>query len=143
MVRLIRRKKLLLFCHCCADIFSQIADPTGIMIYSQFDQFLKEVLKLPVTVFEGPSFSYTEQTARNCFAQQVGTIHILQTPPSCGTVGEWNDPAVPVSIGLSFVCLLTETGYSKHVPGHLHVRSSATVSCMVAPYASAGECGKW
>lgn len=41
------------------------------MIYSQFDQFLKEVLKLPVAVFEGPSFSYTEQTARTCFAQQV------------------------------------------------------------------------
>ncbi|KAI4893336.1 hypothetical protein NFI96_024141 [Prochilodus magdalenae] len=51
-------------------IFSQIADPKGIIIYSQFDQFLKEVLKLPVTVFEGPSFSYTEQTTRKCFAQQ-------------------------------------------------------------------------
>lgn len=42
------------------------------MVYSQFDQFLKEVLKLPVTVFEGPSFSYTEQSARTCFPQQVG-----------------------------------------------------------------------
>uniref|UniRef100_A0AAR2KNZ6 Dystrobrevin n=1 Tax=Pygocentrus nattereri TaxID=42514 RepID=A0AAR2KNZ6_PYGNA len=51
-------------------IFSQIADPKGIMIYSQFDQFLKEVLKLPVTVFEGPSFGYTEQTTRTCFPQQ-------------------------------------------------------------------------
>ncbi|KAM9487724.1 dystrobrevin alpha isoform 3-T3 [Clarias gariepinus] len=51
-------------------IFSQIADPTGMMIYSQFDQFLKEALKLPVAIFEGPSFSYTEQTARTCFAQQ-------------------------------------------------------------------------
>lgn len=61
-----------LFFHCCSDIFSQLADPTGIMIYSQFDQFLKEALKLPVTVFEGPSFSYTEQSARTCFAQQVG-----------------------------------------------------------------------
>ncbi|XP_036448120.1 dystrobrevin alpha isoform X5 [Colossoma macropomum] len=51
-------------------IFSQIADPKGIMIYSQFDQFLREVLKLPVTVFEGPSFGYTEQTTRTCFPQQ-------------------------------------------------------------------------
>lgn len=41
------------------------------LVYSQFDQFLKEVLKLPVAVFEGPSFSYTEQTARTCFAQHV------------------------------------------------------------------------
>ncbi len=27
------------------------------MIYSQFDQFLREVLKLPMTVFEGPSLA--------------------------------------------------------------------------------------
>ncbi|MCJ8728462.1 hypothetical protein PDJAM_G00004680 [Pangasius djambal] len=71
-------------------IFSQIADPSGVMIYSQFDQFLKEVLKLPVTVFEGPSFSYTEQTARTCFAQQkqVSLNMFLDTfmsdpPPQC------------------------------------------------------------
>ncbi|XP_072536370.1 dystrobrevin alpha isoform X2 [Salminus brasiliensis] len=51
-------------------IFSQIANPKGIMIYSQFDQFLKEVLKLPAIVFEGPSFGYTEQTTKTCFAQQ-------------------------------------------------------------------------
>uniref|UniRef100_A0A3B1IIC9 Dystrobrevin, alpha n=1 Tax=Astyanax mexicanus TaxID=7994 RepID=A0A3B1IIC9_ASTMX len=50
-------------------IFSQIADPDGIMVYSQFDQFLKEVLKLPGVVFEGPSFSYTEHTAKICFSQ--------------------------------------------------------------------------
>ncbi|XP_047016027.1 dystrobrevin alpha isoform X2 [Ictalurus punctatus] len=71
-------------------IFSQIADPTGVMVYSQFDQFLKEVLKLPVTVFEGPSFSYAEQTARTCFAQQkqVSLNVFLDTfmsdpPPQC------------------------------------------------------------
>uniref|UniRef100_A0A8B9GQ89 Dystrobrevin, alpha n=1 Tax=Astyanax mexicanus TaxID=7994 RepID=A0A8B9GQ89_ASTMX len=50
-------------------IFSQIADPDGIMVYSQFDQFLKEVLKLPGVVFEGPSFGYTEHTAKICFSQ--------------------------------------------------------------------------
>ena len=55
----------------CLDIFSQVSDPAGIMIYSQFDLFLREVLKLPVTVFEGPSFGYTEQTTRTCFPQQV------------------------------------------------------------------------
>lgn len=41
------------------------------MVHPQFDQFLREVLKLPMAVFEGPSFSYTEQAARMCFAQQV------------------------------------------------------------------------
>lgn len=41
------------------------------MVYPHFDQFLREVLKLPMAVFEGPSFGYTEQAARTCFAQQV------------------------------------------------------------------------
>lgn len=53
------------------DIFSQISDSAGVMVPPQFDQFLREVLKLPMAVFEGPSFSYTEQAARMCFAQQV------------------------------------------------------------------------
>ncbi|XP_066540026.1 dystrobrevin alpha isoform X1 [Hoplias malabaricus] len=51
-------------------VFSQISDSRGIMIYSQFDQFLKEALKLPAVVFEGPSFAYTDQTTRTCFTQQ-------------------------------------------------------------------------
>ncbi|XP_031149948.1 dystrobrevin alpha isoform X5 [Sander lucioperca] len=51
-------------------IFSQISDSAGIMVHSQFDQFLREVLKLPMAVFEGPSFGYTEQAARMCFTQQ-------------------------------------------------------------------------
>lgn len=53
------------------DIFSQISDSAGVMVHPQFDQFLREVLKLPMAVFEGPSFSYSEQGARMCFAQQV------------------------------------------------------------------------
>ncbi|XP_076151397.1 dystrobrevin alpha [Alosa pseudoharengus] len=71
-------------------IFSQISDSAGIMVYSQFDQFLREVLKLPVTVFEGPSFGYTEQTTRTCFPQQkqVSLNTFLDTlmsdpPPQC------------------------------------------------------------
>ncbi|XP_028329594.1 dystrobrevin alpha isoform X2 [Gouania willdenowi] len=51
-------------------VFSQISDCTGTMVYSQFDQFLKEALRLPMAVFEGPSFGYSEQTARTCFTQQ-------------------------------------------------------------------------
>uniref|UniRef100_A0A1A7YJW2 Dystrobrevin n=2 Tax=Iconisemion striatum TaxID=60296 RepID=A0A1A7YJW2_9TELE len=71
-------------------IFSQISDPAGIMVPSQFDQFLREVLKLPMAVFEGPSFGYTEQAARSCFAQQkkVSLNTFLDTlmsdpPPQC------------------------------------------------------------
>ncbi|XP_068196638.1 dystrobrevin alpha isoform X2 [Antennarius striatus] len=71
-------------------IFSQISDSTGIMVYPQFDQFLREVLKLPMAVFEGPSFGYTEQAAKTCFAQQkrVSLNTFLDTlmsdpPPQC------------------------------------------------------------
>ncbi|XP_014864008.1 PREDICTED: dystrobrevin alpha isoform X9 [Poecilia mexicana] len=73
-------------------IFSQISDSAGIMVHSQFDQFLREVLKLPMAVFEGPSFGYTEQAARACFTQQVRKKVSLNTfldtlmsdpPPQC------------------------------------------------------------
>ncbi|XP_048453085.1 dystrobrevin beta [Rhincodon typus] len=50
--------------------FSQISDSNGIMMYIKFDQFLREVLKLPTAVFEGPSFGYTEHSVRTCFPQQ-------------------------------------------------------------------------
>ncbi|XP_077581421.1 dystrobrevin alpha isoform X6 [Stigmatopora nigra] len=71
-------------------IFSQISDPAGIMDYAQFDLYLKEVLKLPMAVFEGPSFGYTEQAAKSCFMQQkkVSLNIFLDTlmsdpPPQC------------------------------------------------------------
>uniref|UniRef100_A0A8D3D4P7 Dystrobrevin n=1 Tax=Scophthalmus maximus TaxID=52904 RepID=A0A8D3D4P7_SCOMX len=71
-------------------IFSLISDSSGILVYSQFDQFLREALKLPMAVFEGPSFGYTEQAARTCFAQQkkVSLNTFLDTlmsdpPPQC------------------------------------------------------------
>lgn len=54
------------------DIFSQISDSSGVMMFAKFDQFLREVLKLPTAVFEGPSFGYTEHSVRTCFPQQVG-----------------------------------------------------------------------
>ncbi|KAK5889135.1 hypothetical protein CesoFtcFv8_015164 [Champsocephalus esox] len=71
-------------------IFSQISDAAGVMVHSQFDQFLREVLKLPMAVFEGPSFGYTEQAARTCFPQEkkVSLNTFLDTlmsdpPPQC------------------------------------------------------------
>ncbi|XP_073535356.1 dystrobrevin alpha isoform X20 [Phyllobates terribilis] len=71
-------------------IFSLISDSGGVMVYQKYDQFLKEVLKLPTAVFEGPSFGYTEQSARSCFSQQkkVSLNLFLDTlmsdpPPQC------------------------------------------------------------
>ncbi|XP_069813737.1 dystrobrevin alpha isoform X20 [Dendropsophus ebraccatus] len=71
-------------------IFSLISDSGGLMVYQKYDQFLKEVLKLPTAVFEGPSFGYTEQSARSCFSQQkkVTLNSFLDTlmsdpPPQC------------------------------------------------------------
>uniref|UniRef100_A0A8C5QCQ1 Dystrobrevin n=1 Tax=Leptobrachium leishanense TaxID=445787 RepID=A0A8C5QCQ1_9ANUR len=73
-----------------SDIFSMISDPSGMMIYARYDSFLREVLKLPTAVFEGPSFGYTEQAAKSCFSQQkkVTLNTFLDTlmsdpPPQC------------------------------------------------------------
>eukprot|EP00062_Callorhinchus_milii_P015059 gi/632964928/ref/XP_007898638.1/ PREDICTED: dystrobrevin beta isoform X7 [Callorhinchus milii] len=70
--------------------FSQISDSNGMMVYLKFDQFLREVLKLPTAVFEGPSFGYTEHAVRTCFPQQkkVTLNMFLDTmladpPPQC------------------------------------------------------------
>ncbi|XP_051500302.1 dystrobrevin, beta a isoform X1 [Myxocyprinus asiaticus] len=51
-------------------IFSQISDSHGAMVMSKFDHFLREALKLPTAVFEGPSFGYMDHFARSCFPQQ-------------------------------------------------------------------------
>ncbi|XP_075069585.1 dystrobrevin alpha isoform X4 [Mixophyes fleayi] len=71
-------------------IFSMISDSGGIMVYGKYDLFLREVLKLPTAVFEGPSFGYTEQSAKSCFSQQkkVTLNSFLDTlmsdpPPQC------------------------------------------------------------
>lgn len=51
-------------------IFSQVSDAHGAMVMSKFDDFLREALKLPAAVFEGPSFGYMDHFARSCFPQQ-------------------------------------------------------------------------
>ncbi|KAL0620727.1 Dystrobrevin beta, partial [Plecturocebus cupreus] len=58
------------------DVFSQMSDSNGLLIFSKFDQFLKEVLKLPTAVFEGPSFGYTEHSVRTCFPQQMESLSV-------------------------------------------------------------------
>ncbi|XP_073481131.1 dystrobrevin beta isoform X6 [Aquarana catesbeiana] len=71
-------------------IFSQVSDSSGFMVCAKFDHFLREVLKLPTTVFEGPSFGYTEHSARSCFPPQkkIALNMFLDTimadpPPQC------------------------------------------------------------
>ncbi|KTG46108.1 hypothetical protein cypCar_00012327, partial [Cyprinus carpio] len=71
-------------------IFSQIADSNGVMVFAKFDQFLREVLKLPTAVFEGPSFGYNEHSVRTCFPQQkkilLNTfldVLMADPPPQC------------------------------------------------------------
>ncbi|XP_028857936.1 dystrobrevin beta-like isoform X7 [Denticeps clupeoides] len=71
-------------------IFSQISDSHGVMIMSKFDHFLREVLKLPTAVFEGPSFGYTDHSARSCFPQQKKLMlntfldaMMADPPPQC------------------------------------------------------------
>ncbi|KAK6490018.1 dystrobrevin beta [Huso huso] len=71
-------------------IFSQISDSNGMMIYTKFDQFLREILKLPTAVFEGPSFGYTEHSVRTCFPQQKKIVLnvfldalMADPPPQC------------------------------------------------------------
>uniref|UniRef100_A0A8C3L815 Dystrobrevin n=1 Tax=Chrysolophus pictus TaxID=9089 RepID=A0A8C3L815_CHRPC len=66
-------------------IFSMISDSSGVMVYGKYDLFLREVLKLPTAVFEGPSFGYTEQSAKSCFSQQVNEERLSSCapPPQC------------------------------------------------------------
>nr|KAF6307787.1 dystrobrevin beta [Myotis myotis] len=67
-----------------------MSDSNGLMVFSKFDQFLKEVLKLPTAVFEGPSFGYTEHSVRTCFPQQKKIMlnmfldtMMADPPPQC------------------------------------------------------------
>lgn len=116
------------------DIFSQISDSAGVMVHSQFDQFLREALKLPKAVFEGPSFGYTEQAARTCFTQQVRGVR-----PLSGRRGGFK-----FSLSLSFSRSLrpTEKGLPQYVPGHVDVGPAPSVSGVVTAHASAHQRGE-
>lgn len=58
-------------CAACADVFSQVSDSRGVLVPSRFEAFLREALKLPTAVYEGPSFGYAHALTRPCFPQQV------------------------------------------------------------------------
>ncbi|KAM9355575.1 dystrobrevin, beta a isoform 2-T7 [Pholidichthys leucotaenia] len=69
-------------------MFSQVSDSHGVLVLSKFDGFLREALKLPTAVHEGPSFGYTDTEARSCFPQQKRVmlnmfLDIIAEPPQC------------------------------------------------------------
>lgn len=98
-------------CSLFSDIFSQISDSSGTMVFAKFDQFLREVLKLPTAVFEGPSFGYTEHSVRTCFPQQVRVSlaqHLLMVPNwSCF----YTDAAPHNWLWVSYLCFARRRYY--------------------------------
>ncbi|XP_078145852.1 dystrobrevin, beta a isoform X1 [Centroberyx gerrardi] len=70
-------------------VFSQVSDSSGVLVQSKFDSFLREALKLPTAVHEGPSFGYTHTSARSCFPQQKRVMLnmfldiVADPPPQC------------------------------------------------------------
>uniref|UniRef100_A0A672IN20 Dystrobrevin beta-like n=1 Tax=Salarias fasciatus TaxID=181472 RepID=A0A672IN20_SALFA len=68
-------------------VFSQVSDSTGGLVQSKFDSFLREALKLPTALHEGPSFGYTPTLARSCFPQQRVMLNMfldmVSDPPQC------------------------------------------------------------
>ncbi|KAM9704172.1 dystrobrevin, beta a isoform 1-T7 [Menidia menidia] len=69
-------------------VFSQVSDSNGVLVLSKFDSFLREALKLPTAVHEGPSFGYTQTVARSCFPQQKRVmlnmfLDIVADTPQC------------------------------------------------------------
>lgn len=69
-------------------VFSQVSDSHGVLVLPKFDIFLREALKLPTAVHEGPSFGYHHTLARSCFPQQKRVmlnmfLDIVSDPPQC------------------------------------------------------------
>lgn len=69
-------------------VFSQVSDSHGVMVLAKFDGFLREALKLPTAVHEGPSFGYSHTLARSCFPQQKRImlnmfLDIVSETPQC------------------------------------------------------------
>ncbi|XP_033846342.1 dystrobrevin beta-like isoform X1 [Periophthalmus magnuspinnatus] len=69
-------------------VFSQVSDSHGVLVLPKFDIFLREVLKLPTAIHEGPSFGYNHSSARSCFPQQKRVmlnmfLDIVSEPPQC------------------------------------------------------------
>ncbi|KER28664.1 hypothetical protein T265_13531, partial [Opisthorchis viverrini] len=44
--------------------FTLLSDPSGALIQGKFETYLQDLLRLPISVFEGPNFFYTPQAAQ-------------------------------------------------------------------------------
>lgn len=126
--------RLCAFLPLLSDIFSQISDSSGTMVFAKFDQFLREVLKLPTAVFEGPSFGYTEHSVRTCFPQQV-SVHSLPSKM------RWLPLHSPVHTScVSLTCPLPEEDIAKHLLGRDDGGPSPTVPRLATSHAPTGQC---
>ena len=51
-----------------SDIFTQLSDVgKNSLIFQKFDACLKDLLQLPTSVYEEPSFGYRDNLAKSCF----------------------------------------------------------------------------
>lgn len=103
-------------------------------MFAKFDQFLREVLKLPTAVFEGPSFGYTEHSVRTCFPQQVwGAAPRLSLYPSDRCFfNTW--------VCVRVCVLIPEEDCAEHVSGCADGRSSPSMPRVAAPHAPTCQC---
>ncbi|XP_076329774.1 dystrobrevin beta-like isoform X3 [Tachypleus tridentatus] len=66
-------------------VFSLICDASGHMVYSKFVDFLREVLALPCSVLESPTFAYSDSLPGTIFDGSKVTVndflHILMSDP--------------------------------------------------------------
>lgn len=111
-------------------MFSQVSDSKGALVQSKFDAFLREALKLPTAVNEGPSFGYTHTVTRSCFSQQARLRFPFAVSCALLPVCVAEEPCLFVSV---------EEGDAQHVPGH-HSRASS-VPPLAAPHAPHGQRG--
>lgn len=44
-----------------------MSDSNGFLVRSKFEEYLKDVLAIPTSVYEGPSFGYNDSAGRSCF----------------------------------------------------------------------------
>lgn len=103
------------------------------MAFAKFDQFLREVLKLPTAVFEGPSFGYTEHSVRTCFPQQVGHSNNMTSYFKIKHFMTFKCDRKYVSL-----CFHLEEDHVEHLLGRVDGRSSASVSGVAATHAPTG-----
>lgn len=80
MWQVLRRSEGTDSCVACEDVFSQVSDSRGVLVQSRFEAFLREALKLPTAVYEGPSFGYAHALTRPCFPQQVPLCRLPSSP---------------------------------------------------------------